>query len=153
MRKVTISSILTLISLFTIAQNKVTFKADMDTTSQGQIKRLEYTLTSLLEKGEIDTYSGYLTEDYIRVNANGEVATKEQVLQSLRKGRGSAKMHPHDLQVHVYGNTAILHGILDLETRSGTTTTKRTSVITKVFIKRNGNWYMASMQGTAAKEQ
>lgn len=133
-----------------LAQNKTTFRADRDTASEEQIKRLEYTLAGLLEKGDIDTYSGYLTEDYIRISANGQTATKEEVLQMFRKARATTqtKMHPRDMKVQVYGNTAILHAVLDLETKSGDTSTKRTSFITKVFIKKEGNWYMASMQGT-----
>lgn len=151
MRRTVILSLFTVTVLVGSGQDRMPFKADVDTVAEGQIKRLEFTLAGLLERGEIDTYSGYLTEDYIRISANGELATKEQVLQAFRKssGKGNTKMYPHDLQVHVYGNTAILHAKLDLETRSGDSIIKRSSLITKVFIKRNGNWYMASLQGTA----
>jgi hypothetical protein len=152
MRKVSLLAILMATSLCTIAQNKTTFWADKDTASEEQIKRLELMLTGLLEKGDIDTYSGYLTEDYIRITANGQMATKQEVLQMLRKiPANTSTMHPHDLKVQVYENTAILHVVLDLETKSGDTVTRRTSLITKVFIKRNGNWYMASLQGTAVQ--
>jgi ketosteroid isomerase-like protein len=138
----------------TNGQFKTTFKSDNDTTSEAQIKRLEYTLTELLTKGDIQTYSGYLTEDYIRIAANGEISTKAQVLQSFSKmppGANNSQMYPHDLKVSVYGNTAIMHGILDIETKTGDITTKRTSLITKVFIKRDDKWYMATMQGTTVK--
>ncbi|HEX5653826.1 MAG TPA: nuclear transport factor 2 family protein [Chitinophagaceae bacterium] len=153
MRKAVFLSIFTVTVLVTLGQDRITFKADFDTASEEQIKRLEFTLAGLLERGEIDAYSGYLTEDYIRISANGEIATKEQVLQGFRKssGKGNTKMYPHDLKVHVYGETAILHAKLDLEIKSGDTTTKRSSLITKVFIKRNGSWFMASLQGTAVK--
>ncbi len=151
MKKAAICCILVFSGLFTNAQYRRTFSADKDTVSGEQIKRLEYTLTDLLARGEIDVYSGYLTEDYTRIAANGEVSTKEQVLKDFRKGPRDVKMKPHDLKVFVYGNTAILHARLDLEAGSGDTLTRRTSLITKVFIKRNGNWYMASMQGTAVK--
>ena len=135
------------------AQNQSTFRADKDTAAEAQIKRLEFILVDLLAKGDIDSYSGYLTDDYIRVAANGTVATKQEVLDAFRKpklpGGIQGAMIPHDLVVRVYGNTAIMRGILDIESRSGDTVTKRTSIINKVFIKRDGKWYMASMQGTA----
>jgi ketosteroid isomerase-like protein len=155
MRKFTILFLVMLSGVTGTAQSKTTFKADNDTTSEGQIKRLEYILTDLLERKDIDTYSGYLTDDYVRISANGEVATKQQVLESFRKtnpNAGASKMYPHDLKVSVYGNTAILHAVLDIETTNGNATAKRTSLITKVFIKRNGNWYMASLQGTAVND-
>jgi ketosteroid isomerase-like protein len=156
MRKFVIFLLVTSAGVTALAQNKRTFKADKDTASEGQIKRLEYILTDLLERKDIDTYSGYLTDDYVRIAANGEVATKEKVLESFRKtnpNAGTGKMYPHDLKVSVYGNTAILHAVLDIETATGNTITKRTSLITKVFIKRNGKWYMASMQGTALNDK
>ena len=151
MKKIIILSHLTLSCLFTIAQTKSTFKADLDTVAEEQIKKLEFLLTDLLEKGDIDTYSGYLTDDYIRINSNGEVSTKEQVLEGFRKKTANSKMYPHDLKVAVYGNTAILRAVLDLETKTGDIISKRTSLITKVFIRRNDKWYMASMQGTSAR--
>jgi ketosteroid isomerase-like protein len=104
-------------------------------------------LTDLISKKDIDTYATYLTDDYIRVAANGIVSTKEQVLEGFRKSSNQQGiMTPHDLNVRVYGKTAILRGILDIESNNGT---KRTSIITKVFLNRNGKWYMASMQGTS----
>ena len=134
--------------VFIFGQNQSTFYADKDTVAEQQIKKLEYLLTSLIEKGDIDTYSGYLTDDYIRVSANGSIATKEQVLDGFRKTKMQGKMTPHDLEVRVYGNTAILRGILDIEAKTGDTIPKRTSVITKVFLKKDGKWYMASLQGS-----
>jgi ketosteroid isomerase-like protein len=148
MRKQIIVVLLLSFTLFSLAQNQSTFTADKDATSEKQIKDLEFLLTELIEKGDIDTYSGYLTDDYVRVNANGVVATKEQVLEAFRKTKTQGKMTPHDLVVRVYGNTAILRAILDIETGAGETVTKRSSVITKVFIKRNNKWHMASLQGT-----
>jgi ketosteroid isomerase-like protein len=141
---------LVLSALFLNAQYRKTFSADNDSASGEQIKRLEYLLADLLSKGNIEAYSGYLTEDYTRISAGGEVSTKEQVLDGFKKSAGNIKMSPRDLKVSVYGNTAILHAVLDLETGSGDSLERRTSLITKVFIKRNGNWYMASLQGTAA---
>jgi ketosteroid isomerase-like protein len=149
MRKQIIIAVLFLGStLCSFAQNQSTFSADKDAIAEKQIKDLEFFLAELIEKGDINTYSGYLTDDYIRVSANGVVSTKEQVLDAFRKIKTQGKMTPHDLVVRVYGNTAILRAILDLETKSGDVVTKRTSIITKVFLKRNGKWYMASLQGT-----
>ena len=90
MRKFTILFLVMLSGVTGTAQSKTTFRADNDTTSEGQIKRLEYILTDLLERKDIDTYSGYLTDDYVRISANGEVATKQQVLESFRKTNPNA---------------------------------------------------------------
>ena len=152
MKREFIILIVLLFSCLAFGQNKSTFRADKDTVTEQEIKNLEFLLVELLANGDLDTYSGYLTDDYIRVNANGIVSTKDQVLDTFRRakaqGQSQGKMMPHDLVVRVYGTTAILRGILDIETKNGDAVTKRTSLITKVFLKRNGKWYMASMQGT-----
>ena len=149
MKQFFIAALLCNCSVNLLAQNQSTFSADQDTASEAQIRKLEFLLIDLIAKGDVDTYSGYLTDDYVRVAANGIVSTKEQVLEAFRKAKTQGTMMPHDLVVRVYGNTAILRGILDIETKSADTITKRTSIINKVFIKRDGKWYMASMQGTA----
>jgi ketosteroid isomerase-like protein len=149
MKRFSITTLAILTCVVLVAQNKKTFIADRDTVAEEQIKRLEFFLADLLEKGDIDTYSGYLTDDYVRITAAGSVSTKEQALEGFRKSKIAFQMTPHDLGVRVYGNTAILRAILDLETKTNNGTTKRSSIITKVFIRRDGKWYMASLQGTA----
>ena len=135
------------------SQGKSTFKADENTEAQEEIKNLEFLLASLLEKGDHETYSGYLTDDYIRIDKNGGVSTKEQIIEGLRSrpSKGNMKMKPYDLSVRVYGNTAILQGKLDVETKSGDTTNTTSSLFTKIFIRKDGKWYLASLQGTSLK--
>jgi ketosteroid isomerase-like protein len=138
------------LSVLGFGQSRSTFYADKDTVAEQEIEKLEYLLAALIEKGDVDTYAGYLTDDYVRIAANGAISTKDQILDGLRKNKGKTQvtMMPHDLQVRIYGTTAILRGTLDLETKNGDLVTKRRSLITKVFIKRDGKWYMASLQGT-----
>jgi len=131
-------------------QSNQTFKADVNNEAEEEIKKLEFYLASLLERGDYDTYSGYLTDDYSRIDRNGVVLSKEQVLEQFRSSKAMAKMTPHDLEVRIYGDAAILNGILDVETKNGDEIAKRSSLFTKVFIRREGKWYLASLQGTPA---
>jgi len=135
----------------TNAQSAQTFKADIDTATVNEIIQLEYFLASLLEKNNLDEYSGYLTDDYIRINQNG-MLNKTQVLETMRTSPAKMfSMKPHDLSVRVYGNTAILNGMLDIETTNGEETVVKTSFFTKVFIKKDGKWYLASLHGNPLK--
>jgi ketosteroid isomerase-like protein len=126
-----------------------TIRADKDSVAEDEIKKLEFYLAGLIEKGDVDTYAGYLADDYVRIAANGTLSTKEEIIGGMKKAKTQVSMKPQDLNVRIYGNTAILRGILDLETKSGDTVTKRRSMINKVFIKKDGKWYMVSLQGTA----
>lgn len=151
--RATLAVLLNMVWLSSSAQAQTTFSADKDTATERQIKNLEFYLVELIEKGDLRTYSGFLTDDYIRVSANGMISTKEQVLKNFGPAKMQGKMKPRDLFVRVYGNTAILRAVLDLESGAGDAIVKRTSVITKVFIKRNDKWYMASMQGSPVIEE
>ena len=151
MKHIPSTIILLIITIFTNAQTTQTFRADINKDAEDEIKKLEFVLASLLEKGDFQSYSNHLTDDYIRINQDGLIATKEQVLGSMRGKAPGFTMKPHDLAVRVYGNTAILNGKLDIETKNADAITKRSSVFTKVFISKDGKWYLASLQGTPAK--
>jgi hypothetical protein len=68
---------------FLFSQHQSTFRADKDTLAEKQIIQLEFLLTDLITMGDVETYATYLTDDYIRVAANGVISTKEQVLEGL----------------------------------------------------------------------
>jgi hypothetical protein len=133
------------------AQNNPTFKADVNIEAEEEIIKLEFYLASLIVSGDFETYSTYLTDDYIRINQNGTVATKEQVLEQFQSNTGKASMTPYDLEVRIYGDAAILNGKLDVETKNGDEIVRKSSLFTKIFIRRHGKWYLASLQGTPAR--
>jgi ketosteroid isomerase-like protein len=149
MKKTIICASFVLSCLFLFSQKHSTFSADRDSVADQQIKKLDFHLTDLLMRGDISTYATYLTDDYIRISPNSDVSTKEQALDGFRKVKVNGKMIPHDLHVRIYGNTAILQGILD---NVGTDGKKTSDLFTKVFITRNGKWFLASLQGTSLQQ-
>ena len=149
MKKTIICALFVLSYQFVFSQEQSTLRADRDTVAEQQIKQLEFHLTDLLMRGDISTYATFLANDYIRILPNGDVSTKEQALDGFRKFKIDGKMIPHDLNVRVYGNTAILRGILDNVGNDGK---KISDLFTKVFIRRNGKWFLASLQGTTLQQ-
>ena len=73
------------------------------------------------------------------------------MLDLMRSRPLAGIMKPHDLAVRVYGNTANLTGMLNIETKNGDAIVRTSSVFTKVFIRKDSKWYLASLQGTPAK--
>ncbi|HET9334016.1 MAG TPA: nuclear transport factor 2 family protein [Gemmatimonadota bacterium] len=120
--------------------------ADPDSAAMAEIEALEYQLIDLLERRDLDAYASHLAEDYVRVNAAGQVDSKESVLEGFRSGGGNTRMVPSDLQVRMYGDTAILSFVLTME-RDGEIA--RRSRMVKVFVRRDGRWIMVHNQGTA----
>lgn len=122
-------------------------RADGDSAAMAEIEALEHQLIDLLERRDLDAYASYLAEDYVRVNAAGQVDSKESVLDGFRSaGGGNTRMVPSDLQVRMYGDTALLSFVLTIE-RDGEIA--RRSRLVKVFVRRDGRWIMVHNQGTA----
>jgi hypothetical protein len=116
-------------------------KADAASAIEEEIKLLEITLAGYLSKGEIDAYAPYLAEDYVRISADGRVASKAEVLAEFRAASGPrSPLEPSRLTVRSYGDAAILNGELTIGSRR--------SRFTKVFIRRDGRWVMVNNQGT-----
>lgn len=127
-------------------------KADNDPTDVETVKRLERKLCDLLVTGDWDSYARQLTDDYVRI-LPGKVQTKQEVLEEFRTSRTkTVAMVPEKIDVRVYGDTAIV--IIDLRTRNqapdGSVTESRGRP-TKVFLRRNGVWYLAQLSGMPLK--
>ena len=82
--------------------------------------------------------------DYTRIGANGALETRKQVLAGFRASESGGSMEPTELDVDVYGDTAILTGKLTIASATGS----RQSRFRKIFVRRDGRWYMVSLQGT-----
>ena len=121
-------------------------QADKDQEVEREIKALELHLAMLLVRGEFDTYSTFLSQDYTRINDRGEVQTREQVLHQCRTSRVGFTMEPTELVVQSYGDTAILTGLLKVKS-ADPSSPERTSRFRKVFVRRSGRWYLVSLQG------
>jgi ketosteroid isomerase-like protein len=120
-------------------------RADADSTAMAEIEALEYHLIDLLENRDLDAYASFLAEDYVRVNAAGRVDSKESVLEQFRSGSGGSTSVPSDIDVRIYGDTAVLSFVLTIE-RNGEAV--RRSRLVKVFVRRDGRWIMVHNQGT-----
>ena len=120
--------------------------ADENRDVEREIKALELHLADLLVRRDLDTYSTFLSRDYTRINDHGEVQTREQVLAQFRASPGGGTMEPTELVVQSYGDTAILTGILKVKP-GDPSRPERTSRFRKVFVRRDGRWYLVSLQG------
>jgi hypothetical protein len=117
--------------------------ADRNAAAEAEIKALELRLAGLLVSRDFDEYERYLAADYTRISASGVVETREQVMAGFRASSPGGSMEPTELDVTIYGDTAILTGKLSVSNSAGT----RHSRFRKVFIRRGGQWFLVSLQG------
>jgi ketosteroid isomerase-like protein len=126
-----------------------TVSAERNDAAERDIKVLELKLAGLLVARDFDEYEKHLAADYTRINPAGVVETREQVMAGFRASAPGTSMDPTELDVKVYGDTAILTG--KLATTSSAET--RHSRFRKVFIRREGQWFLVSLQGITLAEQ
>lgn len=134
-------------SFISVQSQTTSVRSDQDSVLTKQLTDLEFELNNLLAERNFDTYTAYLADDYIRISANGNIKTKEQVIQEFQTSQ-TGKAVPEILQIRIYGNTAIMNIHLTLTTDDQGKSVVRESLLTKVFILRDGRWYMVSNQGT-----
>jgi hypothetical protein len=123
--------------------------ADVDSVAGRELVALEYHLSDLLNRGDWQAYAPYLAEDYRQTTRRGEVRTKADVISALRRRdeRPGEVVVPDSVQVRIYGNTGVLTAVLTGRRTAGDAVTFRSRIL-KVFVRRDGRWYMVGMQGT-----
>ena len=124
--------------------------ADTNPAAEEEIRELEFHLVDLLVKGD-PAYGPHLAEDYVLIGSDGNVHYKaEMVARFLARDPANRPeaMTPTDLQVRIYGDTAVMNFVLKLERTTNGRRETATARATKVFIRRGGQWYMVNNQGT-----
>ena len=103
---------------------------------------LELKLSGLLERGALDEYASHLAPDYMQTTADGELLSRDQSLSFWRARGPGLKLTPSQMQVRVYGDTAIL--IAHVAVSDGGPDDR----ITKTFVRINGNWFLAALHSS-----
>ena len=100
-------------------------------------------MARLLAAGRIDEYATHLTSDYARTTRHGSLELREAALASWRARRPSSVTQPTELWVRVYGNAAVLTGVV-----GGTDPRAPRIRITKTFVREQGRWLLAALHGS-----
>jgi ketosteroid isomerase-like protein len=146
-----LASIIIAASAYSAAQ-ATNVRADDNPAAAEEIKKLEVDLCGMLVRGAWDSYAANLTDDYVRV-LPGNIQSKQEVLAEFRASKErTISMVPERMDVRVYGDTAV--ALIHLRTRSQDADGKiveHLGMPTKIFVRRNGKWYLAQLTGTPLK--
>jgi ketosteroid isomerase-like protein len=94
---------------------------------------------------------GILTDDFILIDVmSGSEIMKPAFLAAVTSGQVKFDtIEPAENRVRVYQTTAIITGRTRMEGRLGDTPFAASSRYTHVFVEEQGEWRMASAQGTS----
>ena len=107
------------------------------------IVALELELSRLLAAGQVDEYATHLASDYALTTQEGKLEERDVALASWRARGAGAVMRPTDLWVRVYGDAAVLTGVVGGAHPSGPRTR-----ITKTFVRQQGQWRLAALHSS-----
>lgn len=120
-------------------------KASADSAA---IVALELEMSRLLMAGRIGEYATHLTSDYARTTRQGRLERRDEALASWQARGAGGMMRPTDLWVRVYGDAAVLTGVV-----AGADTSAPRTRITKTFVRQQGQWLLAALHSSGISER
>ncbi len=134
--------LLTLVSPALVAgQGGTKSKAPQAGGVEQQLKQTEDDWAKAIKDKEAATLRRIIAEDWVGTDDKGKVSNREQAISQLTANPDVIESNENfDMQVRVYGNTAVvIGGARERGTRNGTAYTD-TYRWTDVFVKRGGRW-------------
>jgi ketosteroid isomerase-like protein len=130
--------------------------AQKDTKPQKSGGGAEQEITKFLDqsrnaalKGDASFSEANLSDDYQRVNAQGRLMTKADLVSELKNGDLKYQsIEVTDMKVRVYGNAAVVTHGADVKGTNKGKDISGSFRVTRVFVKRNGKWQEVSFQAT-----
>ena len=108
------------------------------------IVALELEMSRLLAAGQVDEYASHLVSDYARTTQHGKLEERDVALASWRARGAGAVIRPTDLWVRVYGDAAVLTGMV-----AGADSSGPRLRITKTFVRQQGHWRLAALHSSS----
>ncbi len=93
-----------------------------------------------------------LAEDYVAITPLGQVTTKAETISARRSGQLRYEaMNITDMVVRVYGDTAVVTARADVKGHQLGEDFSGPYRYTRVWVRRNGQWQVASYQATVTQ--
>src|SRR5712692_295747 len=113
-----------------------------------EIKQLEGERSRNLVNGDVDKQDLLLAPEFVEVSAAGQVRTKAENIQGMKSGQTHWEAFDlSDLDVHVYGETAVVTGRLSRKGTSAGRDLSGQSRYTRYYVRRQGRWQAIFQHG------
>jgi len=114
-----------------------------------EIEALEQQWQQAIVTNNVSEMNRLLADDYIGISSNGTVENKDQALAQRRAGTVRiTQLELTDTHVRVYGDTAVVTSIADLEGTNGTSDISGKYRYTRVYNRRHGEWKIVSFEAS-----
>jgi ketosteroid isomerase-like protein len=114
-----------------------------------EIKKLEQQRNEAILKGDTATLDKLTSDDYANTTAQGKIEKKAEILDGFKSGKIKFDSRElSDLDVRVYGNTAVVTGQVNQKATNNGADISGQSRFTRVYVKQNGRWVSVANQAT-----
>lgn len=115
----------------------------------GAIEKADIDRTNAVVKGDMDAVDKSTADTYAFTDPNGRITTKKDLMDQLKSGAIKVSSQSiSDVQVNMYGNTAVETGkVTSKATREGKDSSG-TFRFTRVWVNQGGNWKTVAFQET-----
>jgi len=124
-------------------------KGGKSTNVTDAIKKLEQQRNEAILKGDTATLDRLTSDDYTNTTAQGKIEKKADIMDGFKSGKIKFESRElSDLDVRVYGNTAVVTGQVNQKATNNGVDTSGQSRFTRVYVKQNGRWVSVANQAT-----
>ena len=114
-----------------------------------QIMKMERDRAAAVVKGDVAMLEGLTSDDYVLINANGQLSDKAATMNAIKTGIIKLTANDvSDMKVRVYGDTAIVTGKSTAKGTIAGVELKGPLMFTRVYVKKNGKWQSVAFQQT-----
>lgn len=115
-------------------------------TAEAQVLKAEEERDDALVQMDLEALDRLYAHEYLAMGNTGRVRTKLEVLADFRdQPLNYESRDTRDVIVRLYGDTAVVTGLLLAKVRDGRTAERR---FVNVWVKRNGRWQLVVHQST-----
>jgi ketosteroid isomerase-like protein len=123
--------------------------ADKKADTGSDLKALDAKLTDSFKAHDFQMLGKYLDDDYILIDPRGGIHNKKQHLKYLTDGTPKVKdLKETDVKVRVFGDTAIVTGLLQVKGKVEDKDINAEYRWTRVYNKSGGEWLCVLEQHT-----
>lgn len=121
--------------------------------TEEEIKKLEMDRAAAVVKGDMAMVEKQTSDDYTLINADGQMASKQQMIEAFKSGKSKLSMNDlSDMKVRVYGNTAVVTGKSKVNGMMNGKDATGSVIYTRVYVKKGGHWQSVALQQTRISE-
>jgi ketosteroid isomerase-like protein len=136
---VILSCLLSAPAVYAGEETGATDKAD-SSTKEALIK-IEHDWVDVMVRADAAAWSRYIADEWILTTPKGTFVTKPMTQADLKEGALRIEsFRLDDVKVRVYGDTAVVLGLITEKTKFRDKDTSGQRRFTDVFVKRDGRW-------------